>query len=624
MATLTSTGAVNLTSSTNWSPAQIPAAGDDLVIGAHTLTLDADFTGAGALNTVTFNSTSSRLAISGTTRSVQATNGWIHNVSATLCSTSITIGMTVTLIGKWSLLASQSAIFQAINGGTVNLWTVNSDPTSCLIRGQGNYAHIAPSAAAFSAGILNTIGWIDHIANGWNYFVFLGASSTWNHNNSGAMSYFNAGGFLVANGTGGNLNWTGDLTVSCQQGGNVAAAFTGNFATLNTNGNFYLPSALASANSQGCFVNLSAGAWTHTGRLSSKNKAITAYIGGGAIFNWKNQNITIASDEQIYIGAGSGTVDLSGLKVTNNNRFIIYAYGSSAIVVDSNTLITNTSISTYAAAIGSTALDSKIITLASPSPTLPAVSNVTAGITYGYSGVLSTGTALLVDPAILASAISSSTVGSGVTQIKSKTDQLAFTVPNQVDSNSLTGGLTQSQVRSAVGLASANLDTQLSGISNNSSAIKSKTDQFVFTVPNQVDSNSLTGGLTESQVRSAVGLSSGNLDTQLSGISTNVNSLNSRTLPSGEYLTQNTPLTVSAINQSAVEDIFSTFTIPESYALSGSGATPAQMLYFMQQTFSQFDISGVYISVKKLDGTTEAAKFLMNDAETPTSRVRIS
>lgn len=53
---------------------------------------------------------------------------------------------------------------------------------------------------------------------------------------------------------------------------------------------------------------------------------------------------------------------------------------------------------------------------------------------------------------------------SDITAIKGKTDQLAFTVANQVDSNALTGGLSQADVRTAVGLASANLDTQLGDI----------------------------------------------------------------------------------------------------------------------------------------------------------------
>lgn len=53
-----------------------------------------------------------------------------------------------------------------------------------------------------------------------------------------------------------------------------------------------------------------------------------------------------------------------------------------------------------------------------------------------------------------------------IAAIKAKTDQLTFTVANQVDSNALSGGggLDAAGVRAAVGLASANLDTQLTAI----------------------------------------------------------------------------------------------------------------------------------------------------------------
>lgn len=43
------------------------------------------------------------------------------------------------------------------------------------------------------------------------------------------------------------------------------------------------------------------------------------------------------------------------------------------------------------------------------------------------------------------------------------------------------GGLTQADVRTALGMASANLDTQLSSIKSDSSAIKTQTDKFTFT-----------------------------------------------------------------------------------------------------------------------------------------------
>lgn len=60
-------------------------------------------------------------------------------------------------------------------------------------------------------------------------------------------------------------------------------------------------------------------------------------------------------------------------------------------------------------------------------------------------------------------------VDTEVAAIKAKTDQLTFTVANQVDSNALTnGGLDAAGVRAAVGLASANLDTQLGDVPTNS------------------------------------------------------------------------------------------------------------------------------------------------------------
>lgn len=87
-----------------------------------------------------------------------------------------------------------------------------------------------------------------------------------------------------------------------------------------------------------------------------------------------------------------------------------------------------------------------------------------------------------------------------ITAIKTKTDELTFTISGQVDANALTGGLSEAGVRSAVGLASANLDSQLSGIDTATTGIKATTDQFSFTVANQVDANSLTGGTSPADI----------------------------------------------------------------------------------------------------------------------------
>lgn len=95
-------------------------------------------------------------------------------------------------------------------------------------------------------------------------------------------------------------------------------------------------------------------------------------------------------------------------------------------------------------------------------------------------------------------------------------------------------------------------------------------------------------------------------------------------LPTITYLTNlmNSGIYVTSLSSGAIEDIFSTYPIAESYASTGTPGTPAQILYFMQQTFSQFSISGVTITVKKLDGSTTAATFLMDNSGAPTSRVR--
>lgn len=95
-------------------------------------------------------------------------------------------------------------------------------------------------------------------------------------------------------------------------------------------------------------------------------------------------------------------------------------------------------------------------------------------------------------------------------------------------------------------------------------------------------------------------------------------------LPTITYLTNlmNSGIYITSVSSGAVQDIFSTYPIAESYAATGVEGTPAQILYFMQQTFSQFEIGGVTITVKKLDGSTTAATFVMDSSGSPTSRTR--
>jgi len=141
------------------------------------------------------------------------------------------------------------------------------------------------------------------------------------------------------------------------------------------------------------------------------------------------------------------------------------------------------------------------------------------------------------------------------------------------------GGLDAAGVRAAVGLASANLDTQLSTIDTVVDAVKVKTDQFVFTVANQVDSNALSGagGLDAAGVRAAVGLASANLDTQLSTIDTVVDSILVDTVEigvAGAGLTAlATQSSVTTIDDFLDTEIAAIKAVTDAIGATGSGLT---------------------------------------------------
>ena len=80
--------------------------------------------------------------------------------------------------------------------------------------------------------------------------------------------------------------------------------------------------------------------------------------------------------------------------------------------------------------------------------------------------------------------------------------------------------------------------------------------------------------------------------------------------------------TVAALAEAAVTDIWSTYSIPESYASQGSAATAAQMLYAAQAMDQEKSISSTTVTVKKLDQSTTAATFTLDSSSSPTSITR--
>jgi hypothetical protein len=65
-----------------------------------------------------------------------------------------------------------------------------------------------------------------------------------------------------------------------------------------------------------------------------------------------------------------------------------------------------------------------------------------------------------------------------------------------------------------------------------------------------------------------------------------------------------------------------TTAMTESYGADGAAPTPAQALFLILQQLTEFSISGTTWTTKKLDGSTTAATFTLNDGTNPTSITR--
>lgn len=67
-----------------------------------------------------------------------------------------------------------------------------------------------------------------------------------------------------------------------------------------------------------------------------------------------------------------------------------------------------------------------------------------------------------------------------------------------------------------------------------------------------------------------------------------------------------------------------TTALTEAYAADGAAPTVSQALFLLIAALTEFSISSTTITVKKLDGSTTAATYTLDDAANPTSRTRAS
>lgn len=78
---------------------------------------------------------------------------------------------------------------------------------------------------------------------------------------------------------------------------------------------------------------------------------------------------------------------------------------------------------------------------------------------------------------------------------------------------------------------------------------------------------------------------------------------------------------IAALNDITVSDVLTT-QMTEAYAADNAAPTVAQSLMMIQQILGDFAISSTTLTVKKVDGSTTAATYTLNDATNPTSITR--
>jgi hypothetical protein len=230
-------------------------------------------------------------------------------------------------------------------------------------------------------------------------------------------------------------------------------------------------------------------------------------------------------------------------------------------------------------------------------------------------------------------------VDSEIGSIKTKTDQLVFTVANQVDANALTGGgsgLTAAQTRSALGLATANLDTQIAGLATPTNitsasgiAVSSIGANVVTAASLATDAvNEIQSGLaTPTNITAATGVvlsavtHTGARIPNVTLTDTCTNLTNSAT--NGD-LTGTMKTSVTSAVPTAAQNFAAVLTtaLTESYAADNVAPTLAQAILLIQQSLHEFAISSTTRTVKKLDGSTTAATFTLDSATAPTSTTR--
>jgi hypothetical protein len=195
----------------------------------------------------------------------------------------------------------------------------------------------------------------------------------------------------------------------------------------------------------------------------------------------------------------------------------------------------------------------------------------------------------------------------------------ATVADNLVDIDAGGGGLDAAGVRAAIGLASANLDTQLADLPTNAelaAALAAADDATLAAIAALND-------LSAADVRTAVGLASANLDTQLGDLPTNAELATALGTADDAVLAAIAALNdLSAAQVGTEVDTALDTTIADSVPADGTRPSVRQALYMLTQFLMEKEVAGTTVTVNKPDATTALMTFTLDDAANPTTITR--
>lgn len=203
--------------------------------------------------------------------------------------------------------------------------------------------------------------------------------------------------------------------------------------------------------------------------------------------------------------------------------------------------------------------------------------------------------------------------------------------------------LSQANIRTAVGLASANLDTQLASVQADTDDIQTRLPAALTAGGNMKSDALKLNGATPNNVAASDIVSSGAIATAAGAVVavtttanvTTVNSLAAGVITAASIASNaitaakvaTDAIGAAQLAADAVTEIQAailTTALTESYAALHAAPTLTQALLAILQKLVERSISGTTETVKKIDGSTTAYTETLNDASTPTAVTRAS